>query len=145
MWTHAFVFGRWKKTGLRKCWAVVTVRTLPTVTSDQREPFSCWEVKQARDRVRLTNCPNQKNCCRHNNLLANFCSMILIKLSLLVVHSSGLYNGTPHITVSGSTMNPSTSPDSMMPRPFRLESLEVPVSNGKVKRKKIKSHTPDGL
>ncbi|XP_041811971.1 kinesin-like protein KIF17 [Chelmon rostratus] len=49
--------------------------------------------------------------------------------------SPPLVNGAAHLTVSGSTMNPPVSS-----RPFRLESLDVPVSSsGKVKRKKSKS------
>uniref|UniRef100_A0A8P4KK94 Kinesin-like protein n=1 Tax=Dicentrarchus labrax TaxID=13489 RepID=A0A8P4KK94_DICLA len=50
------------------------------------------------------------------------------------IHSPPLVNGAAHLTVSGPTMNPPISS-----RPFRLESLDVPVSNGKVKRKKSKS------
>ncbi|XP_070758134.1 kinesin-like protein KIF17 isoform X2 [Enoplosus armatus] len=57
-----------------------------------------------------------------------------------VIHSPPLVNGTALLTVSGSTMNLPVSSDSVLPRPFRLESLGVPVSNGKVKRKKSKSH-----
>ncbi|XP_044023945.1 kinesin-like protein KIF17 isoform X3 [Siniperca chuatsi] len=56
------------------------------------------------------------------------------------IHSPPLVNGAAHLTVSGSTMNPPVSSDSVLPRPFRLESLDVPVSNSKVKRKKSKSH-----
>ncbi|XP_031727605.1 kinesin-like protein KIF17 isoform X2 [Anarrhichthys ocellatus] len=56
------------------------------------------------------------------------------------VHSPPLVNGTAHLTASGSTMNPPVGTDSVLPRPFRLESLGVPVSNGKVRRKKSKSH-----
>ncbi|XP_049433578.1 kinesin-like protein KIF17 [Epinephelus fuscoguttatus] len=59
------------------------------------------------------------------------------------IHSPPLVNGTSHLTLSGSTMNSSVSSDSVLPRPFRLESLGVPVSNGKVKRKKSKSHIPN--
>lgn len=55
--------------------------------------------------------------------------------SLAALHSPPLVNGAAHHTVSGSTMNPPVSS-----RPFRLESLDVPVSSGKVKRKKTKSH-----
>nr|XP_046238614.1 kinesin-like protein KIF17 isoform X2 [Scatophagus argus] len=51
------------------------------------------------------------------------------------IHSPPLVNGAAHLTVSGSTTNPPVGS-----RPFRLESLDVPVSNGKVKRKKSKSH-----
>ncbi|XP_042074922.1 kinesin-like protein KIF17 isoform X1 [Haplochromis burtoni] len=49
-------------------------------------------------------------------------------------------NVAGHLSVSGSNMNLSVSSDAILPRPFRLESLDVPVSNGKVKRKKSKSH-----
>ncbi|MEQ2296221.1 hypothetical protein AMECASPLE_022730 [Ameca splendens] len=46
-----------------------------------------------------------------------------------------------HQSVNGSNMNPPPRSDTVLPRPFRLESLEVSVSNGKVKRRKNKSHT----
>ncbi|XP_023010845.3 kinesin-like protein KIF17 isoform X3 [Maylandia zebra] len=49
-------------------------------------------------------------------------------------------NVAGHLSMSGSNMNLSVSSDAILPRPFRLESLDVPVSNGKVKRKKSKSH-----
>ncbi|XP_029358617.1 kinesin-like protein KIF17 [Echeneis naucrates] len=58
-----------------------------------------------------------------------------------VTHSSPLGNGAAHLaTMSISTVSPPLSSDSMLPRPFRLESLGVPPSNGKVKRKKSKTH-----
>ncbi|KAM4587766.1 kinesin-like protein KIF17 isoform 2-T4 [Odontesthes bonariensis] len=57
-----------------------------------------------------------------------------------VVHSPPLVNMAAHLSVSGSNTNPPVSSDPFLPRPFRLESLCVPVSNGKVKRKKSKSH-----
>ncbi|KAF3690199.1 Kinesin-like protein KIF17 [Channa argus] len=57
------------------------------------------------------------------------------------IRSPPLVNGATHLPVSsGSTMNPPVSSDAILPRPFRLESLGVPVSSGKVKRKKSKSH-----
>ncbi len=56
------------------------------------------------------------------------------------IHSPPLVNGAAHLTVSGPTVNQPVSSDSVLPRPFRLESLGVPLSNGKVKRKKSKSH-----
>uniref|UniRef100_A0AAZ1Y0Y6 Kinesin-like protein n=1 Tax=Oreochromis aureus TaxID=47969 RepID=A0AAZ1Y0Y6_OREAU len=49
-------------------------------------------------------------------------------------------NVAGHLSVSGSNMNLPVSSDAILPRPFRLESLDVPVSNGKVKRKKSKPH-----
>uniref|UniRef100_A0A3Q2WRQ1 Kinesin-like protein n=1 Tax=Haplochromis burtoni TaxID=8153 RepID=A0A3Q2WRQ1_HAPBU len=39
-------------------------------------------------------------------------------------------NVAGHLSVSGSNMNLSVSSDAILPRPFRLESLDVPVSNG---------------
>uniref|UniRef100_A0A3Q1JX43 Kinesin-like protein n=1 Tax=Anabas testudineus TaxID=64144 RepID=A0A3Q1JX43_ANATE len=56
------------------------------------------------------------------------------------IHSPPLVNGATHLNVSGAIMNPPVSSDAMLPRPFRLESLGVHVSNGKVKRKKSKPH-----
>ncbi|XP_061543979.1 kinesin-like protein KIF17 [Phycodurus eques] len=48
-------------------------------------------------------------------------------------HGPPLLNGSPHLSVNASL-------DSVMPRPFRLESLTLPASSGKAKRKKTKSH-----
>ncbi|XP_034550917.1 kinesin-like protein KIF17 isoform X2 [Notolabrus celidotus] len=56
------------------------------------------------------------------------------------VRSPPLVNGAAHLTVSGSTLNSPVSSDSVLPRPFRLESLGVTALSGKVKRKKSKSH-----
>ncbi|CAB1436649.1 unnamed protein product [Pleuronectes platessa] len=56
------------------------------------------------------------------------------------VHSPPLVNGAAHLSLSSSAVNPPVGSDSVMPRPFRLESLGAPVSNGKGKRKKSKSH-----
>ncbi|XP_051803774.1 kinesin-like protein KIF17 isoform X2 [Acanthochromis polyacanthus] len=56
------------------------------------------------------------------------------------IHSPPLVTMAAHLSVSGSNVNPPISSESVLPRPFRLESLGVPVSNGKVKRKKSKSH-----
>ncbi|GAA6216845.1 kinesin-like protein KIF17 isoform X1 [Lates japonicus] len=56
------------------------------------------------------------------------------------IHSPPLVNGAAHLAMSNSAVNPPVSSDSILPRPFRLESLGVPMSNGKVKRKKSKSH-----
>uniref|UniRef100_A0A674AW79 Kinesin-like protein n=1 Tax=Salmo trutta TaxID=8032 RepID=A0A674AW79_SALTR len=59
-----------------------------------------------------------------------------------LVHSAPQGNGTPHLTSSGSNIGPSLSTESLLPRPFRLESLGITPSNGKVKRKKSKTHIP---
>ncbi|KAF0035526.1 hypothetical protein F2P81_013284 [Scophthalmus maximus] len=56
------------------------------------------------------------------------------------IHSPPLVNGAAHLSMSSSAVDPPISSDSVLPRPFRLESLGVPVSSGKVKRKKSKSH-----
>uniref|UniRef100_A0A3Q3Q2J7 Kinesin-like protein n=1 Tax=Monopterus albus TaxID=43700 RepID=A0A3Q3Q2J7_MONAL len=58
---------------------------------------------------------------------------------IFTIHSPPLVNGVTHLTVSSSTTNPPVSSNSIPPRPFRLESLSVLVSNSKVKRKKSKS------
>ncbi|XP_068451950.1 kinesin-like protein KIF17 isoform X2 [Clinocottus analis] len=57
------------------------------------------------------------------------------------VHSPPLANGSAHLTPGGGGGgNAAGGGDSVLPRPFRLESLGVPASNAKVKRKKSKSH-----
>ncbi|XP_051531683.1 kinesin-like protein KIF17 [Myxocyprinus asiaticus] len=53
-------------------------------------------------------------------------------------HSGPIGNGPAHQTSSGSSLSP-LSTESLMPRPFRLESLGVLPANGKVKRKKSKT------
>ncbi|XP_022617102.1 kinesin-like protein KIF17 isoform X2 [Seriola dumerili] len=45
------------------------------------------------------------------------------------IHSPPLVNGAAHLTMNSSTVNPPVNSDSILPRPFRLESLGVPVSN----------------
>uniref|UniRef100_A0A3Q0RZU8 Kinesin-like protein n=1 Tax=Amphilophus citrinellus TaxID=61819 RepID=A0A3Q0RZU8_AMPCI len=47
--------------------------------------------------------------------------------------------GHAHLSLSGSNTNLPLTSDTILPRPFRLESLDVPASNSKVKRKKSKS------
>nr|AZI75699.1 Kif17(S815D)-GFP [Expression vector TaCPdrKif17S815DGFP] len=51
--------------------------------------------------------------------------------------SSSVSNGSAHQSSSGSGLSALTV-ESILPRPFRLESLGVPASHGKVKRKKDK-------
>ncbi|KAK1901068.1 Kinesin-like protein KIF17 [Dissostichus eleginoides] len=97
---------RWRRTGTRRCWPAVTVRTSPAATSNQRERANCWDEATKGH----------------------------------AVHSPPPANGSAHLTVSGSTMSSPVGSDSVFPRPFRLESLGVPVPNGRVKRKKSKSH-----
>ncbi|XP_041639205.1 kinesin-like protein KIF17 [Cheilinus undulatus] len=57
-----------------------------------------------------------------------------------VIRSPPLVNGVAHLSVSSPAMNPPLSSDSVLPRPFRLESLGIPACNGKGKRKKSKPH-----
>ncbi|XP_032405673.1 LOW QUALITY PROTEIN: kinesin-like protein KIF17 [Xiphophorus hellerii] len=54
--------------------------------------------------------------------------------------SGDAVKGHGYHSVNGSNMNPSPRSDPVLPRPFRLESLEVSVPNGKAKRRKSKSH-----
>nr|DBA15662.1 TPA: hypothetical protein GDO54_003135 [Pyxicephalus adspersus] len=51
-------------------------------------------------------------------------------------------NTSPSIlTTSIGSVSPVQSPDVPLPRPFRLESLEIPAPSAKTKRKKSKNHT----
>ncbi|XP_048029188.1 kinesin-like protein KIF17 [Megalobrama amblycephala] len=56
-------------------------------------------------------------------------------------YSGSVGNGSAHQTSSGSSLSP-LSVESLLPRPFRLESLGVPPAHGKVKRKKSKALIP---
>ncbi|XP_036387720.1 kinesin-like protein KIF17 [Megalops cyprinoides] len=60
----------------------------------------------------------------------------------LAPHPAPLGNGTSHLTSSGSNLTAASAAESLLPRPFRLESLGVPVANTKVKRKKSRSQIP---
>ncbi|XP_019910908.1 kinesin-like protein KIF17 isoform X2 [Esox lucius] len=59
-------------------------------------------------------------------------------------HSAPQGNGMPHLTSSGSNIGapigPPVSAESLLPRPFRLESLGITPPSGKVKRKKSKTN-----
>ncbi|XP_047438604.1 kinesin-like protein KIF17 [Mugil cephalus] len=58
------------------------------------------------------------------------------------IHSPPLVNVPAHLSVSGSNVNPPASSDSVMPRPFRLESLGVPLSNVNRNRQKTTRNSP---
>ncbi|KAI1890554.1 hypothetical protein AGOR_G00154880 [Albula goreensis] len=60
----------------------------------------------------------------------------------LAPHTNSLSNGTPHLTSSSSNLAALSTAESLLPRPFRLESLGIPTANPKVKRKKSRSHIP---
>lgn len=71
-----------------------------------------------------------------------FCVRVSFYASLmhhfLTVNYSGLTGNNPgHQTSSGSSIS-HLSTESLLPRPFRLESLGVSSGNGKMKRKKGK-------
>ncbi|XP_030585618.1 kinesin-like protein KIF17 isoform X3 [Archocentrus centrarchus] len=55
------------------------------------------------------------------------------------IHSPPVVNVAAYLSLSGSNTNLPLTSDTILPRPFRLESLDVPASNSKVKRKKSKS------
>ncbi|KTF79003.1 hypothetical protein cypCar_00028588 [Cyprinus carpio] len=56
-------------------------------------------------------------------------------------YSGSVGNGAVHQTSVGSSLSP-LNMESLLPRPFRLESLGVPPAHGKVKRKKSKTLIP---
>ncbi|KAG7478455.1 hypothetical protein MATL_G00080820 [Megalops atlanticus] len=60
----------------------------------------------------------------------------------LASHPAPLGNGTSHLTSSSSNLTAASAAESLLPRPFRLESLGVPAANTKVKRKKSRSQIP---
>lgn len=65
----------------------------------------------------------------------------MLSVFSVALHSAQLVNGAAHLSLSSSAVNTPVTSDPVMPRPFRLESLGVPVSSGKVKRKKSKNHS----
>ncbi|KAK2874893.1 hypothetical protein Q8A67_022046 [Cirrhinus molitorella] len=66
-------------------------------------------------------------------------SQLLAGDSIKNTNYSGSFGNAPvHQTPAGSSLSP-LNVDSLIPRPFRLESLGVPPAHGKVKRKKSKT------
>ncbi|KAJ8259643.1 hypothetical protein GJAV_G00171800 [Gymnothorax javanicus] len=58
----------------------------------------------------------------------------------LAPHSSSLPPGAAPVLTSSSSSFPPASGESLLPRPFRLESLGVPATSAKSKRKKSRSN-----
>ncbi|XP_069802978.1 kinesin-like protein KIF17 isoform X1 [Dendropsophus ebraccatus] len=65
----------------------------------------------------------------------------------LVLHGNSPAYSSPHntsppiLSASVNSVSPVQSMDAPLPRPFRLESLEIPASASRTRRKKSKSHT----
>uniref|UniRef100_A0A8C4SK94 Kinesin-like protein n=1 Tax=Erpetoichthys calabaricus TaxID=27687 RepID=A0A8C4SK94_ERPCA len=54
----------------------------------------------------------------------------------LALHNNGLH----HLTSSGNSISPTSTADGVPPRPYRLESLELPPPGSKTKRKKSRGN-----
>ncbi|XP_028663609.2 kinesin-like protein KIF17 [Erpetoichthys calabaricus] len=57
-------------------------------------------------------------------------------LTLATLHNNGLH----HLTSSGNSISPTSTADGVPPRPYRLESLELPPPGSKTKRKKSRGN-----
>ncbi|KAJ7998648.1 hypothetical protein DPEC_G00207060 [Dallia pectoralis] len=79
---------------------------------------------------------------RANQLLG--CEPLNVLAGHSAPHSAPKGNGMPPMNSSSSNNGPPIAPpvsaESLLPRPFRLESLGMNPSNGKVKRKKSRTH-----
>ena len=97
-------------------------------------------------KIRMLKSTNKMAFCSGHNLYIGIFPLLMISTiwrvsSPTAIHSPPLVNGVGHLTtMSSSTANPPVSSDSVLPRPFRLESLGIPLSNSKVRRKKSKTH-----
>ncbi|XP_030634155.1 kinesin-like protein KIF17 [Chanos chanos] len=109
--------------------------------ADTAEPFT---VEEEEDRYK-----EMLNRSVSENIASNYfksrrASQLLAGEPMKTVafpHSALLGNGMSHQSSSGSSLSP-VSTESVLPRPFRLESLGTALSNGKMKRKKSKTHIP---
>ncbi|XP_073426293.1 kinesin-like protein KIF17 [Dendrobates tinctorius] len=101
------------------------------------------------DRYKAMLCKSDSENLASNYFKSKRASQILSSdpMKSLALHSNAPAYSSP-LTTSPSTMSaslnavsPVQSLDVPLPRPFRLESLEIPSSSAKTKRKKSKSHT----
>lgn len=126
-----------RRTATRKCWTAVIVNISPLTTSGQNGPVSCWLATLLKTQVR--NWFNTKLCIFILTCFSHAAAMIInvdnSNHFLTVNYSSSVGNGPVHQTSGVPPLNV----ESLIPRPFRLESLGVPPAHGKVKRKKSKT------
>lgn len=127
-----------RRTATRKCSAAVRASISPLTTSRQNEAVSCWLATLSKTQVRDWFNINPYIHLFHS---CNCCMFIKVDHSnhfLTVNYSGSVGNGPVHQTSVGSSLSP-LNVESVLPRPFRLESLGVPPAHVKVKRKKSKT------
>ncbi|XP_073512193.1 kinesin-like protein KIF17 isoform X2 [Phyllobates terribilis] len=122
---------------------------LPSVKPKRTPSRENGEHHVGEDRYKAMLCKSESENLASNYFKSKRASQILSgdPMKSLALHSnapaySSPLNTSPSIlSASLSAVSPVQSLDVPLPRPFRLESLEIPSSSAKTKRKKSKSHT----
>ncbi|XP_041944035.1 kinesin-like protein KIF17 isoform X3 [Alosa sapidissima] len=112
-------------------------------SSDPGEPVSFMQEEEGDRYKELLNRSGSENIAS-NYFKSKRASQLLAGEPIKAMgglHSPPLGNGNSLLTASSTNLSPLSSSESLMPRPFRLESLGNPPSISKAKRKKSKSHS----
>ncbi|XP_040279436.1 kinesin-like protein KIF17 isoform X1 [Bufo bufo] len=121
---------------------------LPSAKPKRTPPSENGEHHLGEDRYKVMLHKSDSENLASNYFKSKRASLILSAdpMKSLALHSnspaySSPLNTSPSIlSASLNSVSPVQSLDAPLPRPFRLESLEIPVSSAKTKRKKSKSH-----
>ncbi|KAM3921146.1 kinesin-like protein KIF17 [Leptodactylus fuscus] len=122
---------------------------LPSAKPKRISPSENGEHHLGEDRYKVMLSKSDSENLASNYFRSKRASQILSAdpMKSLALHSnspaySSPLNTSPSIlSASLNSVSPVQSLDTPLPRPFRLESLEIPASSAKTKRKKSKSHT----
>ncbi|XP_075188769.1 LOW QUALITY PROTEIN: kinesin-like protein KIF17, partial [Anomaloglossus baeobatrachus] len=116
---------------------------LPSAKPKRTPPTENGEPHLGEDRYRTMLAKSDSENLASNYFRSKRASQILSSDPMKSLAYSSPLNTSPTVlSASLSAVSPVLSVDAPLPRPFRLESLEIPTSSAaKTKRKKSKSHT----
>ncbi|XP_056399554.1 kinesin-like protein KIF17 isoform X2 [Hyla sarda] len=122
---------------------------LPSAKPKRTPPSENGEHHLGEDRYKAMLSRSDSENLASNYFRSKRASQILSAdpMKSLAPHSSSPAYSSPHTTspsilsASLNSVSPVPSLDAPLPRPFRLESLEIPASSAKTKRKKSRSHS----
>ncbi|CAN2387971.1 Belongs to the TRAFAC class myosin-kinesin ATPase superfamily. Kinesin family [Pristimantis euphronides] len=122
---------------------------LPSAKPKRTPPSENGEHHLGEDRYKFMLNKSDSENLASNYFRSKRASQILITdpMKSLALHSSSpayissLNTSPPMLAASLTSVSPVPALDAPLPRPFRLESLEITVSSAKTRRKKSRSHT----
>ncbi|XP_069802979.1 kinesin-like protein KIF17 isoform X2 [Dendropsophus ebraccatus] len=122
---------------------------LPSAKPRRSPPSENGEQHLGEDRFKVMLSKSDSENLASNYFKSKRASQILSAdpMKKLVLHGNSPAYSSPHntsppiLSASVNSVSPVQSMDAPLPRPFRLESLEIPASASRTRRKKSKSHT----